>query len=65
MQQTTKTGMPKLLVKVPWVKGRVTWSAEVVVVTNGVANVVGVEGTDPVDVDAAILLNVFKGTGSV
>lgn len=33
--------------------------------TNGVTNVVGVEGTDPVDVDAAILLNVFKGTGSV
>lgn len=34
-------------------------------VTNGVTNVVGVEGTDPVDVDAAILLNVFTGTGSV
>jgi hypothetical protein len=35
-----------------------------VVVTRGVTNAVGVEGTDPVDVDA-VKLNVFKGTGSV
>lgn len=73
LQHTIMRGIPILLVKVPWLKGRVTWSAEVVVVTKGVVlgklvlvevEVFGVGGTDPVDVDAVIWIG-LSGAGSV
>lgn len=66
-------GIPRLLVRVPWLKGKVTWSAEVVVVTKDVAvvfgklvfvAVLGVDGTDPVDVEAVILIG-LAAAGSV